>query len=58
VNGAASGWQWVTSCVPKASILFSLFKIFISDPDAEIEYNLSIFAEDMKLEGAVYFSEG
>ena len=58
MNGAASAWQLVTDGVSKASVLFSLFNIFINDLDAEIEYILSIFAEDMKLEGTVYFLEG
>ncbi|PKU46526.1 rna-directed dna polymerase from mobile element jockey-like [Limosa lapponica baueri] len=50
VNGATSGWQPVTSGVPRCS---TLFNIFIDNLDAGADCTISKFADDTKLGSAI-----
>ena len=58
VNGVHAGYRTVTSRAPQVSILMPLlFNVFVNDLHVVLEYVLSKFADDTKLEGVVASTE-
>ena len=59
INGSVSTWRLVMNGVTQGSVLrLVLFNIFINNIDSGIGCNISKFADDTKLNGAVDAVEG